>query len=229
MSMKQNMVFGRDIERGQELQRFTTPQIQIQTPNTNNTSENNNHASSSIVSRRPRGRPLGSKNKSKMPVTIASGNPDGHVFEITAGEDVSKSIFDYVRRRRRRINIFNGIGEVAQATLRQPTGKIVTIRGRFQIISMSGTFFPSQRTTMECGLEVLLCGTEGQVVRGSVIPPLIALGSVYLVGSPFRKIVFENVPLEVNNQNRQEEMNHDADGRVAEGSVGLLDGEGSTT
>ncbi|XP_058778129.1 AT-hook motif nuclear-localized protein 29-like [Vicia villosa] len=205
------------------------PQMQIQTPNTNNTTENNNHTSSSVVGPRPRWRPLGSKNKSKVPVTNTSGNPDGHVFEISAGADVSKSIFNYVCRRRRRINIISGNGEVAQATLRQSTGKVVTLCGRFQIIAICGTIFPSHAPRMECGLEVLLSGTEGQVARGNVIPPLVAFNSVFLVGTPIAKIVFENVSLEAYNQNKQKEVSCDANGHVAKGGGGLLNGEGSTT
>ncbi|XP_058777457.1 AT-hook motif nuclear-localized protein 27-like [Vicia villosa] len=191
MSKKEELTC--DIERSQELPQFMAQQSQHQTPNTNTTIDQSN-TKSSVVGNRLTGQPLVSMNKSNMPITATCVIPNdicSHVFEIAAKADVSKSLFDYVRRRGRGISILSGNGEVAQATLQQSTGKIVTLHGWFQINSISGTIPQSPTRAEVGGLFVKLSDTNGQVVGGNVIPPLVALSPIFLVAYSFADIVFK--------------------------------------
>ncbi|XP_058753266.1 AT-hook motif nuclear-localized protein 29-like [Vicia villosa] len=175
-------------ERKQELQLFTAPQPEIETPNTNTTVDNNHHVSSSTASRRPRGRPLGSRNKPKMPVIVTHDNTNvvsSHVLEIRAGDDISKSVFDYAHRQERGICILNGDGLVTHVRLRLPTGRVATLQGRFEILLISGTVFPTPTPMNVGGLTVYLSGINEQVIGGSVIPPLVASSLVTLTVASF--------------------------------------------
>ncbi|CAK8569222.1 unnamed protein product [Lathyrus sativus] len=183
------------VEKNQELQLFTAPQPEIKTPNTNTTVNNKHHASSSTVSRRPRGRPLGSRNKPKIPV-ITHDNTNvvsSHTLEISDRDDISKSVFDYVHRQGRAICILNGDGLVTHVRLHLPTRRVVTLQGRFEILLISGTIFPTPTTMNVGGLAVYLSGTNEQVIGGSVMPPLVASGSVTLMVASFANTTLEKL------------------------------------
>jgi len=96
-----------------------------------NNNENSNAAGKSQegpeggaeMSRRPRGRPPGSKNKMKPPIIIHQDSPNGlraHVLEIANGCDVAESLATFARRRQRGVCILSGSGTVTNVTLRQP-------------------------------------------------------------------------------------------------------------
>jgi hypothetical protein len=56
-----------------------------------------------VATRRPRGRPPGSKNKPKPPIFVTRDSPNAlrsHVMEITNGADVADSVAQFARRRR---------------------------------------------------------------------------------------------------------------------------------
>lgn len=100
-----------------------------------------------IVGRRPRGRPPGSKNKPKPPVIITRESANtlrAHILEIGNGCDVFECISTYARRRQRGICILSGSGTVTNVSIRQPAaaGSVVTLHGRFEILSLSGSFLP---------------------------------------------------------------------------------------
>ncbi|XP_058782935.1 AT-hook motif nuclear-localized protein 29-like [Vicia villosa] len=158
---------------------------------------NNHQASSSTHGRRP-GRPLGSKNKPKMPIIEKHDNPNAlnsHVLEITSGSDVSQSLFDYVHRKGRGINILCGNGIVTHVRLLQSPGNVVFLQGSFEILSISGTVIPSETIPSAGGLVVYLMGKSGEVIGGSVMSPLVASGSVTLMASSFASTASEKIPL----------------------------------
>lgn len=100
-----------------------------------------------IVGRRPRGRPPGSKNKPKPPVIITRESANtlrAHILEIGNGCDVFECVSTYARRRQRGICILSGSGTVTNVSIRQPAaaGSVVTLHGRFEILSLSGSFLP---------------------------------------------------------------------------------------
>ncbi|CAA0838472.1 AT-hook motif nuclear-localized protein 29 [Striga hermonthica] len=149
--------------------------------------------------RRPRGRPPGSKNKPKPPVVVTRDGPNAlrsHVLEVAAGSDVVESLAAYARRRGRGVSVLSGSGAVADVTLRQPAGGSATLRGRFEILSLTGTVLPPPAPPGAGGLSVFLCGGQGQVVGGNVVGPLVASGAVVLVAASFANAVFERLPLE---------------------------------
>ncbi|KAI8539993.1 hypothetical protein RHMOL_Rhmol09G0226200 [Rhododendron molle] len=151
--------------------------------------------------RRPRGRPPGSKNKPKPPVVITKETPNAlrsHVFEITSGGDVAGAIAGFADRRRRGVVVLSGSGIVTDVSLRLPSapGSLMTLPGRFEILSLSGSIFPSPAPPGASGLTVYLAGGQGQVVGGIVEGPLVALGPVMVVAATFSNAVYERLPAE---------------------------------
>ncbi|XP_019186120.1 PREDICTED: AT-hook motif nuclear-localized protein 27-like [Ipomoea nil] len=156
----------------------------------------------STSSRRPRGRPPGSKNKPKPPIIVTRDSPNAlrsHVLEISAAADILDSVTSYARRRGRGVCVLSGSGTVTNVTLRQPSspaGSVVTLHGRFEILSLSGTVLPPPAPPGAGGLSIFLSGGQGQVVGGTVVGPLMASGPVVLMAATFANAVFERLPLE---------------------------------
>ncbi|KAF7140264.1 hypothetical protein RHSIM_Rhsim06G0002500 [Rhododendron simsii] len=155
-----------------------------------------------LSSRRPRGRPPGSKNKPKPPIIVTRDSPNAlrsHVLEVSTGADIVESVSVYARRRGRGVCVLSGNGTVSNVTLRQPAapaGSVVTLHGRFEILSLSGTVLPPPAPPGAGGLSIYLSGGQGQVVGGSVVGPLVASGPVVLMAASFANAVFERLPLE---------------------------------
>ncbi|XP_042416164.1 AT-hook motif nuclear-localized protein 23-like [Zingiber officinale] len=150
--------------------------------------------------RRPRGRPAGSKNKPKPPVVITRDSPNAmrsHVLEIAAGADVMHALACFARRRQRGVSVLSGSGAVANVTLRQPEGDgtVVALRGRFDILSLSGSFLPAPSPPGATGLAVCLACGQGQVVGGTVVGELVAAGSVMVIAATFTNATYERLPL----------------------------------
>ncbi|KAM0966569.1 hypothetical protein FF1_022358 [Malus domestica] len=154
-----------------------------------------------IGSRRPRGRPPGSKNKPKPPIFVTRDSPNSlrsHVMEVASGTDVAESVAQFARRRQRGMCILSGSGSVANVTLRQPAapGAVVVLHGRFEILSLSGAFLPGPAPPGFTGLTVYLAGGQGQVVGGSVMGSLVAAGPVMVMAATFANATYERLPLE---------------------------------
>ncbi|XP_026659815.2 AT-hook motif nuclear-localized protein 20, partial [Phoenix dactylifera] len=171
--------------------------------------------------RRPRGRPAGSKNKPKPPIFVTRDSPNAlrsHVMEVAGGADVADAIAQFARRRQRGVCVLSGAGTVANAALRQPAapGAVVALHGRFEILSLTGTFLPGPSPPGSTGLTVYLAGGQGQVVGGSVVGSLIAAGPVMVVASTFANATYERLPLE--------EEEEEEEGVPGEGGPGPLPG-----
>ncbi|KAI3713360.1 hypothetical protein L1987_71937 [Smallanthus sonchifolius] len=153
------------------------------------------------IGRRPRGRPAGSKNKPKPPIIITRDSANAlrtHVMEVADGCDVMESISYFARRRQRGVCIMSGSGTVTNVTLRQPAspGAVVTLHGRFEILSLSGSFLPPPAPPAATGLTIYLAGGQGQVVGGSVVGALLAAGPVVIMTASFSNAAYERLPLE---------------------------------
>ena len=153
------------------------------------------------ITRRPRGRPAGSKNKPKPPIIITRDSANAlrsHVMEIANGCDIMDSLTTFARRRQRGICILSGGGTVTNVTLRQPAspGAVVTLHGRFEILSLSGSFLPPPAPPAASGLTIYLAGGQGQVVGGGVVGPLLASGPVVIMAASFGNAAYERLPLE---------------------------------
>ncbi|XP_038982908.1 AT-hook motif nuclear-localized protein 20-like [Phoenix dactylifera] len=154
-----------------------------------------------IGTRRPRGRPPGSKNKPKPPIFITRDSPNAlrsHVMEVAGGADVAECIAQFARRRQRGVCVLSGTGAVADVALRQPAaaGAVVALHGRFEILSLTGAFLPGPAPPGSTGLTVYLAGGQGQVVGGSVVGSLLAAGPVTVVAATFANATYERLPLE---------------------------------
>jgi len=150
--------------------------------------------------KRQRGRPAGSKNKPKPSMIMMSNdNPyalRAHVLEISNGCDVGESVATFARRRQRGICVLSGSGTVSNVTLRQPTppGTIVSLQGRFEILSLSGGFLLPPVPPGASGLTINLAGGQGQLVGGSVIGALVASGPVIIIAASFVNASYERLP-----------------------------------
>ncbi|CAK9155305.1 unnamed protein product [Ilex paraguariensis] len=154
-----------------------------------------------IVGRRPRGRPPGSKNKPKPPVIITRESANtlrAHILEVGNGCDVFDCVATYARRRQRGICILSGSGTVTNVSLRQPAaaGAVVTLHGRFEILSLTGSFLPPPAPPGATSLTIFLAGGQGQVVGGSVVGELIAAGPVIVIAASFTNVAYERLPLD---------------------------------
>ncbi|KAG8376375.1 hypothetical protein BUALT_Bualt09G0056900 [Buddleja alternifolia] len=151
--------------------------------------------------RRPRGRPAGSKNKPKPPIIITRDSANSlkaHAMEVTSGCDVNDSLLSFARRKQRGICVLSATGHVTNVTLRQPSssGSIVTLHGRFEILSLLGSILPPPAPPGVAGLTIYLAGAQGQVVGGSVVGALIASGPVVIMAATFMNATFDRLPLD---------------------------------
>jgi predicted DNA-binding protein with PD1-like motif len=173
------------------------------TPNTTANKEANSSDGATIEAiRRPRGRPPGSKNKPKPPVFITRESDPSmspYFLEIPTNADVVVSITKFCRKNSTGLTILSGSGAVANVTLRQPTapGATVTFHGRFDLLSLSATILPPNSTipSIGNGFSITLAGPQGQVIGGSVVGPLFAAGTVYLVAASFNNPSFHRLPV----------------------------------
>lgn len=151
--------------------------------------------------RRPRGRPAGSKNKPKPPIIVTRDSANAlraHAMEVSSGCDVSESLANFARRKQRGICILSGSGYVTNVTLRQPasSGAIITLHGRFEILSLLGSILPPPAPPGITGLTIYLAGAQGQVVGGGVVGALIASGPVVIMAASFMNATFDRLPLD---------------------------------
>ncbi|URE10584.1 hypothetical protein MUK42_22878 [Musa troglodytarum] len=157
-------------------------------------------AASGITGRRHRGRPPGSKNKPKPPIIITRESPSAlrsHVLEIASGADIMDAVATFARRRQRGVCIMSGSGVVTNVTLRQPGAPpgVINLHGRFEILSLSGAFFPAPSPSGATGLTLCVAGGQGQVVGGDVVGELVASGTVMVIAATFSNATYELLPL----------------------------------
>ncbi|KAJ3692604.1 hypothetical protein LUZ60_011699 [Juncus effusus] len=154
-----------------------------------------------LITRRPRGRPAGSKNKPKPPIIITQDSANTlrtHVMEVADGCDIFETVASFARRRQRGVCVLSGGGMVTNVTLRQPgsTTAVVTLHGRFEILSLAGSFLPPPAPPAATGLTIYLAGGQGQIVGGSVVGALIASGPVVIMAASFGNATYERLPLD---------------------------------
>ncbi|KAG1371115.1 AT-hook motif nuclear-localized protein 28 [Cocos nucifera] len=163
--------------------------------------------SSGSSGKKPRGRPPGSKNKPKPPVVITRESETAMrplVLEIAAGCDVLETVAAFARSRRMGISVLSGSGVVANVPLRHPTTNppVMTLHGRYDILSLSGTVLPPPCATStasaaptQVNFSISLAGTQGHVIGGTVAGQLKAAGPVVLVAASFANPEFHRLPL----------------------------------
>ncbi|XP_073145796.1 AT-hook motif nuclear-localized protein 28 [Henckelia pumila] len=158
------------------------------------------------VTRRPRGRPPGSKNKPRPPVIVAPDPSEPqmtpYVLELPPGVDVIEATTRFCRRRNLGLCVLNGYGVVSNVTLKQPSttpGATVTFHGRFDILSISATILPPSAsspilaTGLSNGFAITLAGPQGQMVGGIVMGPLVSAATVYLISTTFNSPSYDRL------------------------------------
>ncbi|KAJ3694684.1 hypothetical protein LUZ60_000061 [Juncus effusus] len=138
------------------------------------------------------GRPPGSGNKKKQLAALGSSGIGftPHVITVKAGEDVSAKIMAFSQNGPRAICVLSANGAISNVTLRQAatSGGTVTYEGRFEILSLSGSFLMSEsggHRSRTGGLSVSLAGPDGRVLGGGVAGLLTAASPVQVVVGSF--------------------------------------------
>ncbi|XP_010933497.1 AT-hook motif nuclear-localized protein 10 isoform X2 [Elaeis guineensis] len=138
-----------------------------------------------------RGRPPGSGKKQQLDALGSSGIAfTPHVITVKAGEDVASKIMAFSQQGPRTVCILSANGAICNVTLRQPatSGGTVTYEGRFEIISLSGSFLLTEdggTRSRTGGLSVALAGSDGRVLGGGVAGMLMAATPVQVVMGSF--------------------------------------------
>ncbi|KAL9416771.1 hypothetical protein AB3S75_039876 [Citrus x aurantiifolia] len=111
-----------------------------------------------------------------------------HVISVAAGEDVGQKIMLFMQQSKREICILSASGSISNASLRQPatSGGNITYEGRFEIVSLSGSYVRTDLGGRTGGLSVCLSSTDGQIIGGGVGGPLKAAGPVQVIVGTFQ-------------------------------------------
>ncbi|KVI04795.1 AT-hook motif nuclear-localized protein 14-like [Cynara cardunculus var. scolymus] len=111
-----------------------------------------------------------------------------YIITVTAGEDINHTIMSFMQQSKQEICIISASGVISNATLRQPatSGGNITYEGRFDILSLCGSFVRSDfRSSSSGGLSICLSSNDGQIIGGGVDGPLIAAGPVQVILGAF--------------------------------------------
>ncbi|XP_072976403.1 AT-hook motif nuclear-localized protein 1-like [Typha angustifolia] len=148
--------------------------------------------------KRGRGRPGGYVSKlqygfeslGEMVACSAGANFTPHVITVAAGEDVTMKIISFSQQGPGAICILSANGVISNVTLRQPDslGGTLTYEGRFELLSLSGSFMPSENggtKSRSGGMSVSLASPDGRVVGGGVAGLLVAASPIQVVVGSF--------------------------------------------
>ncbi|XP_010523622.1 PREDICTED: AT-hook motif nuclear-localized protein 10 isoform X2 [Tarenaya hassleriana] len=141
--------------------------------------------------KKARGRPPGSGKKHQLQALGSTGlGFTPHVINVKAGEDVSSKIMAFSQHGPRAVCVLSANGSISNVTLRQPatSGGTVTYEGRFEILSLSGSFLLMENgghRSRTGGLSVSLSGPDGRVLGGCVAGLLVAASPVQVVVGSF--------------------------------------------
>ncbi|KAG5626899.1 hypothetical protein H5410_012117 [Solanum commersonii] len=141
--------------------------------------------------KKPRNK-VGAENLGEWISCSTGGNFLPHMITVEAGEDVTMKIISFSQQGPRAICIISAVGLISNVTLRQPnsSGGTLTYEGRFEILSLSGSFTPTEfggsRTTSRTGgMSISLASPDGRVVGGTLAGLLIAASPVQVVVGSF--------------------------------------------
>ncbi|KAG9156429.1 hypothetical protein Leryth_025774 [Lithospermum erythrorhizon] len=146
--------------------------------------------------KRGRGRPIASSNfhtfasMGEVLANTAGSDFLPHVVTVHTGEDVAGKLLSIAQKGPRGICILSANGTVSNVTIRQPgsSGGLLTYEGRFEILTLTGSFTPSENNGMKSrtgGLSISLAGPDGHVVGGGVAGGLLAANPIQVVFGSF--------------------------------------------
>ncbi|XP_062004564.1 AT-hook motif nuclear-localized protein 1-like [Rosa rugosa] len=146
---------------------------------------------SEFSAKKGRGRPAGSGNWQVLAsLETAGGDFTPHVVTVGTGEDVAGRILSFSEKGPRGICILSANGAVSNVTIRQPgsSGGILTYEGRFELLSLSGSFTVTEIGGVRSrtgGLSVSLAGPDGRVIGGGIAGMLTAASPIQIVVGSF--------------------------------------------
>ncbi|KAI3735540.1 hypothetical protein L6452_15041 [Arctium lappa] len=110
-----------------------------------------------------------------------------YIITVTAGEDINHKIMSFMQQSKQEICIISASGVISNATLRQPatSGGNITYEGRFDILSLCGSYVRSDFKSSSGGLSICLSSNDSQIIGGGVDGPLIAAGPVQVILGAF--------------------------------------------
>ncbi|XP_071702747.1 AT-hook motif nuclear-localized protein 10-like [Rutidosis leptorrhynchoides] len=156
----------------------------------NGNGNGNGTSNSDSAAKKHRGRPAGSGKKQLDALGVPGVGFTPHVIIVNAGEDIASTIISFSQQGPRTVCILSANGSISNVTLRQPAsnGGTVTYEGRFEIISLSGSFLHSESDGNDkkpSGLSISLAGSDGRVLGGGVTGMLVAASSVQVIVGSF--------------------------------------------
>ncbi|KAJ0590578.1 putative AT-hook motif nuclear-localized protein [Helianthus annuus] len=122
---------------------------------------------------------------------IASGGSfTPHMVTVNPGQDVTSKIISFTKDGPRSVCILSAIGVISHVTLRHASSSVgtVTYEGRFEILSLSGSFTPGEfggLSSCETKMSITLSSPDGRVVGGQLGGVLTAAGPVQVVVASF--------------------------------------------
>ncbi|PNY10554.1 AT hook motif DNA-binding family protein [Trifolium pratense] len=113
-----------------------------------------------------------------------------HVINVAIGEDIATKILAFSQEGPRAIFVMSATGAVSTVTLCQAStsGGSVTYEGRFEILSLSGSYLVADNGSSRNrtgSLSVCLASPDGRVIGGGVGGLLIAASSVQVILGSF--------------------------------------------
>ncbi|XVF47246.1 hypothetical protein PTKIN_Ptkin03bG0094100 [Pterospermum kingtungense] len=200
--------------------------------------------------RKPRGRPPGSKNKPKPPVVITRDNDSAMkpvVLEISAGSDIIDTIISFARANRVGITVLSAAGSVSYVTLQYPGPHApppYVLHGSFGLLSLSGSYISSSSLSssnktpqpssassspspVTCSFALTIVGAQGHLFGGIVGGKVMAATQVIVVATTFVGPTFHRLPCEDDNEDHHQEKRPGGDG-VAAAAVGATEPCSST-
>ncbi|CAI9292245.1 unnamed protein product [Lactuca saligna] len=119
----------------------------------------------------------------------SGGSFTPHMVTVNPGEDVTSKIISFTKDGPRSICILSAVGVISHVTLRNvgssSSGGTVTYEGRFEILSLSGSFTNEEIEGQESKMSIALCSPDGRVVGGQLGGLLTAAGPVQVVVASF--------------------------------------------
>ncbi|KAL9264586.1 AT-hook motif nuclear-localized protein 3-like protein [Drosera capensis] len=121
---------------------------------------------------------------------MVGANFSPHVITVNAGEDVAMKIYSFGQQDSRAICVLSASGSISNVTIRlqNSSGGTMTYEGRFEILSLSGSFMPTDNGIMKSrsgGISVALASSEGRVFGGGLAGLLVAASPVQVVIGSF--------------------------------------------
>ncbi|KAK4359866.1 hypothetical protein RND71_022095 [Anisodus tanguticus] len=110
-----------------------------------------------------------------------------HIISVSTGEDVGQKIMMFMQQSKHELCVLSASGSISNASLRQPatSGGSITYEGRFDILTLSGSYVRTEIGGRTGGLSVCLASTDGQIIGGGVGGPLIAGGPIQVIVGSF--------------------------------------------